>query len=347
MGETQKKSIKYIFYVHSHINYYICKSVQAELRLIDENIIYIISRNYTNTFFDSCNVIDLSEEHDALDDFSVFNFWSKHKYIKKIDLNIQKHVSEHGEFVVFLPHVFHPIMQIIATSKNCIGLHIIEEGLNAYSDYYQNSKERSFIRGLVKRVANRIHFIGRGRVYFVKPFDLRKFEKTKPPIFYTIGEKGFRRILYTRKVVNFFREANFSYNVSNKFVLILEGAVEQGNLGLQTLLEGIKYIANQITAQQIYIKYHPAQSDINIKKINSIFLELGIKVHVIPSDLPFEQIAINSKNVTVLGFASSLLYYSKIFGCKVISYEELLLTDKTFQIFRNKNNFDLKTLLNQ
>ena len=97
----------------------------------------------------------------------------------------------------------------------------------------------------------------------------------------------------------------------------------------------------------ISYKFHPAQ-DINVK---SQIIEIGSEIFkesfIIPNDIPFEQILLNHKNLLVLGFTSSLLYYASILGNEVHSYEDLILRDTGFKSYRKFNDFDIKNLINQ
>ncbi len=54
-----------------------------------------------------------------------------------------------------------------------------------------------------------------------------------------------------------------------------------------------------------------------------------------------EDLLVNKRNLTFIGFSSSILLYAKIFKHNVKSYEELLLNDKKYVGFRKLYDFEL------
>ena len=338
--------MKNIFYIHSHITYYVAKSVIKHLGIEPDSLIFIITRSYENMGLSKSKNINFTEIHDELDSFSILNFNKKSPLIKNVDTALKKELNGE-EFRVFLPHVFHPLMQIVATNTYCKELHILEEGVNAYSSYFMHFKDKSIIKGTVKRVLNLLSFVGKKRIFFIKNFDLRKFKKITEPIFYTITSKGFKGLPYKVVRVEMIAEKIVQYNLESNHVLVLEGAVEQGNLNLKPFLEAIKVILEEIKNNQIAVKFHPAQNSVNKNKILKIIEDLNKQVEVIPNNIAFEQIILDKPNLIVYGFATSLLFYAKESGCIVKSYEYLLLKDPLFKEFRSKNDFNLSELLNE
>src|SRR5690606_13121164 len=101
--------------------------------------------------FKTC--IDVTKIHDELDTFGLHNFYNKHKCIGLIDNKLNASLKGFY-FRAYLPHVFHPAMQIIATHPNCKELHIMEEGVNAYSNYLMNFKDKSPVKEIIKTALN-------------------------------------------------------------------------------------------------------------------------------------------------------------------------------------------------
>lgn len=338
--------MKNIFYIHSHITFFVARGIIKHLNLSPDSLFYIVSRSFENEMLSKTNCIDFTEVHDNLDSFNLLNFKSKLPEIKKVD-NMLNRKLKGEDFIAYLPHVFHPLMQIIATNQQCKGLHILEEGVNAYSNYFMHFNEKSRVKGVVKYILNKLTFIGKKRIFFIKNFDLRKFKKEEPPIFYTVTSKGFKGLPYKIVRVEMIPENNSKYTISSSNVLVLEGAVEQGNLKLKTFLNAIDIILQDIKANQLAVKFHPAQNSENKKKIIGLINKNNKQVEVIPNNIAFEQIILNNSNLQVYGFTTSLLFYAKEYGCLVKSYENLLSQDPLFKQFRSKNDFNLKTLLNE
>ncbi|WP_299108166.1 polysialyltransferase family glycosyltransferase [uncultured Winogradskyella sp.] len=338
--------MKNLFYIHSHLTYYVTKAIIKKFHLVNEDIVFVISRNYENDEISNFTIIDITDIHDDLDSFGLTNFYKKHKQINKIDKLLTNQFRDGIKFRAYLPHVFHPAMQIIVTHNQCDELHIIEEGVNAYSLYLMNNNDKSIVKELVKSTLNALPFIGKKRIFFVKTFDLTRFAKKTPSIFYSITSKGFQGLPYHVERIKMLPSNHIDYDISGSSVLVLEGAVEQGNMKLSTMLNGIKRILEDVTAGKIYIKFHPAQSKTNCIKIENLIKQHNINTEVIPNNIAFEQIILTNSGLKVYGFTTSLLFYASEYGCEVFSYEDYLDNDLLFKTFREKNNFDLERLLN-
>src|SRR5690606_11396654 len=146
-------------------------------------------------------------------------------------------------------------------------------------------------------------------------------------------------------VVQLYREECYEYYLENATVFVFEAAVEQGNLKLHTLGSSFETILINSKIKFIYLKFHPSQNEEVKNTIINKLNEFEVKFEIINNSLSFEQIVLNSKNIEVWGFASSLLYYSKLFGAEVNSFEELLLVDSLFVSFRKLNDYNLNELL--
>jgi len=339
--------MKHLFYVHSHITYYISVAIINKLGLKLNEVVFVKSRNYNNTSIDKDSVtFSISRIHHEIDGIGKLDFYKTYKYINQIDSLIHSNLNN-SEFNVYLPMIRHKAMQIIATHKNCKQINIIEEGVIAYSKHFTNFKEKKIIVKIGKIFVNDILNLGKSRFFYLKPFDLRRFKDKERSVFYTISNLGYKGLPYNIEKIELQEDPNITYTVTSKTVLVLEGAVEQGNLKIENFIDAVKFIIkdNEIEDKQISIKYHPAQSKENINKIVNTINELGVKPISIPNNIPFEQFAIKNNNLMVLGFTTSLLFYAKELGCSVKSYESLLLKDELFLKYRQENNFNLQELL--
>ncbi|WP_158975122.1 polysialyltransferase family glycosyltransferase [Cellulophaga sp. L1A9] len=337
--------MKHIFFLHSHITYFVSIAVINYKKINKQDILFVTARNYTNNTLKNLKTIDLSKEYDELNRIYINKFYSIYPYIKKFDKKLKFELKQES-FTAYLPHVENKLMQLFATHKNCKAFNIIEEGGTSYAPHFMTFQFNNIWESVIKKTFNSILSVFNNRFYYVKVYDIRTFKKSEPTIFYSIDDRAFQGLPYTIKLIPSIEDISISYKIDNSYALVLEGAVEQGNLNFNTLLKGIIEIISKEKFEKIYIKYHPVQSTDNRKKIESTFKDHNIQFFIIPDEIPFEQIAISSKNLHVLGFSSSLLFYSKAFGCNVTTYENTLMEDKLFQTFRSKNNFDLNKLLN-
>lgn len=336
--------MKHTFYVNSHITYYVSMSVIKKLDISHSDVCFIISRGYSNNFPNATMCIDITEIYNEIDKVYLKHFYKIYSFIGKTD-RLLKSKFGNENFAIYLPHVRHKLLQIIATNKFCKELHIIEEGISAYSKYFMSLEEKNLIKRIGKTFFNDILKLGFGRFYYTKPFDLRKFTKGVPNNLFTISNKSFSGLPYNIIKVKIEAEDNFDFDISGKNILVLEGAVEQGNLLFKSLLDAINKVLIENDFKELFIKYHPVQTMANRMTIKQL-CELKVnKVEVISDDVAFEQIAVNNTDLRVFGFTTSLLFYAKEFGCEVKSYESLLLKDSLFQKFRKENDFNLAELL--
>ena len=115
----------YIYYVHSHITYYVSKAVIKKLKQEENNVFFIIARNYKNVSLDVSKCLDVSEIHDEIGNIYLKDFYKTHKYINQVDLLLSSKF-QNKEFTLFLPNLRNHLIQILATNKNCKEIHMIE-----------------------------------------------------------------------------------------------------------------------------------------------------------------------------------------------------------------------------
>lgn len=339
--------MKHVFFVHSHITFILSKLIINKYVLLKKDIVFIVSRNYKNeelAFYDSIN---FSQIHDELSKYYIKDFFKIYSYIEKIDHVIESKI-DNKEFIVYLPIVRHKLMQIIASHKNCICVNIVEEGMTSYSDYFFNDIDSNIFKRIGKFIFNNLFFLTKERFFYIKPFELRYFNKNISSKFYTISKLGFNGVKEEIVYLNF-KEYNkkCNYDIDNNTpILILEGAVEQGNLSIDILEEAVDQMISSIDYNKIYVKFHPVQSIETINLINQIFKKYNKQIIKIPKEISIELLSLDKKLI-IYGFSSSLLFYTKLFGSEVYSYEYLLLKDYKYKKFKKQFNFDIVNLLDK
>ncbi|MEP4535158.1 MAG: polysialyltransferase family glycosyltransferase [Cyclobacteriaceae bacterium] len=340
--------MKAIFFVHTHITFYVSKAIIKSLNLRSQDYLFIKSRNYNNILED-VNAVDLSEINEKLKCLPYCSFKSRIELIKEVDEHVES-ASDGDTFRLFVPHIGDPLMQALARHSKCHEVNFIEEGANCYSKEFFRQPGFS-IKQMIKSILNFVDVHRKSRYGLYKQFEFEKELKGRLGRYYTISHKGFQYADTQNVVVLKLIPEELDYTLESDAIIVLEAAIENGQIGDQTLyFESVRQMVDSVMAMaggnNLAVKFHPAQSFQVKEGVMKIITDMGFTPAVIPSEIPFEQLLLNSKNLRVAGFTTSLLYYAKLLGHRVISYEDLILRDDCFKRFRTYNDFDLKGLLN-
>lgn len=126
--------IKHVFVVHSHITWLVTQLVILNKKLSRDEIVIVTGRNYK---IDKLGYIQIK--------YPSFNNISPYKYIG-LNLNNKDHILEvkrwnnkiakliKGDFLAYVPHLWHVTAKLLVSHKNCIGYFYIEEGMASYDD---------------------------------------------------------------------------------------------------------------------------------------------------------------------------------------------------------------------
>ncbi|MEN2413835.1 polysialyltransferase family glycosyltransferase [Flavobacterium mesophilum] len=331
--------MKHVFLVHSNTTLIVANGVIKKEKLQKEDILFLLTRGFKNSF-DYSN-IDGDIFFQELEGINYLNFFKGWKQIKMIDNFIKNKIN--NDFTIYLPHVAHPFFQILYTNERCVAVHILEEGVNCLSKkLYDNSSSLKF--SFINLFFNILGLYGKRRFFRVRSnidFFIKKEVQT---IFYYLTPNAFSEVsLFEKKEIALdFHELNFMEKKinDNSTIFVFEAIVEQGNLSMDLFFKSIYEVLNDIQSYKIYVKFHPAQNEDNIRKIYDILSE-KIEVIVLDNNVILEFEFLRSKKLIIYGFTSSLLHYARLFGHKVKSYSFLWEKDKMFANFRSSNDFSI------
>lgn len=342
--------MKQVFCVQSHITFLIAKTIIREEKFDKSNVVFIITRNYCHIDIEGFTKIDLSREHENISEKTLLQrFFSHISSCKKIDDKIKREIGEH--FVLYLPLIRNHFFQILATNEFCRTVNMVEEGVSAYASNMVSLENEQGIKKAFKNIFNTLSKALKYRMFFTSHYDISCLTNINNSVFYCLSDRAFSSISKPKRVLDLCKNITLSsrskFELKSNTVLVLEGAVEQNNLSLNVFLSGINEIIKHIDTNRIHVKYHPVQSSENILKIKNIFEKNKIEAFEIPQKIAFEDILIESKNLDVYGFSSSLLLYTKILGSSPYVFEEILYKDDVYKKFRQGNNYDIRELINQ
>jgi hypothetical protein len=332
--------MKHVFLVHSNITLIIAKGVIENQLLDSSNVILLMTRGMVSdgTF----NSIDGNDFFQKLENINFGNFHKGWRQINKIDFFIKEKIKDN--FVIYLPHFMHPFFQILSTSKKCVGVNVLEEGVNCLAkSIFDNTSSIKFL--LINLFFNISGIYGRKRYFRVRSFiDFPTLGIKSKPVFYSITPNAFLEVdQFEKKKVNFSLTGfnNDKKNIDdNSTVFVFEAIVEQGNLSKSLFFESLHVISNDFIGQKIYVKFHPAQNQDNINEICEI-LKSKMEIIVLHNSVVLEFEFLRCKNLHVCGYVSSLLHYARIFEHKITSYSSLWEADKKFMNYRLLIDFPL------
>ncbi|WP_123812053.1 polysialyltransferase family glycosyltransferase [Mangrovimonas sp. DI 80] len=284
--------------------------------LKNEDIRYITSRGYQLNSVG--RVYDIAEFYNYLESEGKVNkiFYLK-KRVEILDGNINSLV-ENKQFRVYLPQFNHSLFQIIASHRLCEKVVLVEEGITSYKldERLYKKVNIKFSQILSLFYSNR--FLFKNKHYC--PYPENKFEYA-----ICINEECFpyisnKRVLEIKsQIVDNYR----NYINSKDAVLILDSFKERAKIKDEDYLKIIRETLELLKTEfdRLYVKFHPEQGgDIRSKTLKFIESEFNYSRVICLKDsciLEFE--FLKSKNLTVIGMHTSLLYYAKLFGHNVIS----------------------------
>lgn len=325
--------MKHIFVVHSPITYLAALGAILKEK-IDEKDVVIISEIFSLSY-EPIPIARLLKPQKS----NKLNFIFQPSIQKRLYDFLDK--SLNGEdFIAYIP-IFHNINRFLVLHKNCKGFHFIEEGLSAYCSHFNLCTHMTIPFGSQalpeKKLKNRLQQITKEVIWILKGYTskLRTI-----PTFYTayvhdpsINFYGFNELSHrfseNAKTISFkdvFSHYEFKsvLNLKNCYIWISDPDMHiTCNTTIDEYLDVIRrgYInflkRNNITFT--YLRFHYRDDEKQRKRLLNFFEEESIETIVIPNHIVMELELINSENVTLFGFYSSLLFYGSLFGCKSYS----------------------------
>jgi hypothetical protein len=338
-------AIKHIFHVHSPLTYYVSELVINELKIRNEDVIFI-SDGYK--LQGPSNRRKISFKNSLIKKFLHPNL------PKQFDQFIEQEIGEFNfKAYIDLPHL---PQRILITHKNCIGFSFIEEGLASYK-YSANWEFMTRIsKGITFRTIPLLNL--RDLVFFIRginskllslPFDPSGYSDFKNVNYFCLSDLAFPSIT-TGKV-------NLKSSISYSSIFILQELAENLNGSIIWIEESFArnnaYSAKEyeliilitiaklsiLPKDTIYLKLRPKQileESIAYKTLKS----KDINVIIFSHDTILEPYLFFCKNISIIGVVSSLLYYATIVNHKVYSQYELFKNIK-----KPKRSFDDLTFM--
>ena len=350
--------MKHLFLVHSPVAYLVSVSVINELKIDKEDAV-IIFNEFAKIPSGSYTGISINEFYKSKGLKKLFNTLRYFSIPQRID-RLVEHITGEEKFIAYIP-VLHLLTKSLITHPNCYSFSFIEEGL---TNYYKeetlqslamiNSKDSwrsSFLKN-TRRVLNEMYLVLRGYNFKLQtlPFSYSCYNAFTDVGFYCLSDQSFPLINQNKKVILPFEQKfftslkqQFDFDLSNKIVWIGDASVKQRGFSESIYMEGIQEgCANFIkekNQKEIFIKFHRDETKSMRKQIQKLFLDNDISFQVIPDSVIMELLLFKSKNVTLVGVYSSLLYYASIMGHHSFSIYEFLKKEYSEALKNRDFNF--------
>ncbi len=312
--------MKYIFHIHSNINYLCAVLIIANDNIAPKDVIFLCFRGIrcSSEFGRSIEIENSIYLHPFNSPRNIYKlrFFKNSKYINHIDKCIEDVIGT-NDFTYYAPHCKNPIYAVLISHPNCVQLHYIEDGMDAYL----GAKE------LLRRFPQSIHFSHKVLKIVFNLIPWAKVKRTptykslyesvgrSPSICYGINAEAFnneltvnRKILpLSASVQDFFRFEPKYHNVFVFDALVEQNVIntEQLHLFWEWFLDSFENIANGIS-----IKFHPFQNTCSKSLITKELENRSILFEVIPDSISMETFFVLNEECEIYGIGSSLLKYS-------------------------------------
>lgn len=330
--------MKYLFLIHSHTLLLTALGVIEKENIKDEDVYFIYYRNYSTDLTIPYHTYDYSEEVENT--YYIMFSWSRknftlnkklrNKLVSTFDLFVDNEIND--EYNLYCSSLDAPVNQIFATNFKCKECFFIQEGGRCMRPEMSNQIP------FVWRVYNR--FIMKNERRLWKATNWFPNEKTlyNRPITAYAFDKGYFCNSPTKLIMISWPKIDVNVHLNEHWpIFTLEGAVELGQISKNDYIKAVEKLIRKHSKDNNYIKFHPMQSEkMKIFYVN-LFKKYGKEVEILPQNIPFELILTSHVGLTCIGFGTSLLFYAKALGHKVISEENELIKSSIRYRFYARN----------
>ncbi len=305
----------HVFYIHSHTSFLVSMGVIKQLKLKDNDVLFLTARHYKNSMVNvPYKQVDISNLL-FFKKWYHFSYWNQRRYISSLDQVIDTYVK--GCFSVYVPHVASYGFQVLTSNKRCCCINLCQE--SAYSFFKKEKWTYKLIcRKILLSLTNRLW----AQTNWYPPRWMYKVEggvKT-----WAVNADYFKPLTRAEQHVVVLPKFEIEFDLkTDKPMFVFEAAVDQNSIEEDVYLDGCKALIQKCGEAENYVKFHPAQTEISRKKIIELFKKR--EVEILPDEVPFEMIISQFENLKIMGFHSSLIKFAKEAGHQVVSYEDYLI----------------------
>lgn len=325
--------MKHLFIIHSHTTFLTALGTIHYLNVSEKDCIMLFSRNYTNDVVKhNCNVIDFN----AITNFCKTNMFKTHKMrtiaLKLIDDFVNDNICD--KYILYAPHFSLCTAQALYTNVNCIKGSYIQEGGIPYKTAYKtnNTWRENIYYFLLNRCYYRTKRVWRPSYWYLEGTLNKQFTIDS----FSISDTFFKYLPSINHIIKW-PSIDLGLNINTKAnFFIFDGFVKNGMCEKKLYFNCCARIIQDCAYDFNYIKFHPNQDVEERNFIISVFEKERYKYEILNDTIPFELILSSYSNLTVTGFGSSILYFARDKGHKVLCREKWLDDSVLYTRYRNK-----------
>ena len=241
--------MKHVFVINSHTTFLTSMGAVEYLKLQDEDVIFIYTRDYCNEVSHvPFKIVDGTEMADACK-----NMGKDYKgYIRKTDDFINQNIE--GKYSLYVPHLWNYFFQLLYTNKKCRRVSYVQEGGPVQTKVFEYDvplveRAKSFIRhAILGRRTFECKWYKRGTLYKQCHVDA-----------YALNDNYFRP-MYPRTHIVKWPQVKLDIAIdSDAPIFIFDGHIANGHVEPDVYLKCCEQMIFENAKSNNYIKFHPAQ----------------------------------------------------------------------------------------
>lgn len=315
--------MKHLFHIHSNTCYLTALGIIRHKKINFTDAIFFIFRNLPVIIKNIKHV----HIHDRLYYFPyltnkqliTFKFIYSKYIIKEIDRIINEHIGT--EYIYYAHNSRHYLNSVIKTNKFCNQIEFIEDGLDMYLDRYHYYKKYPNKLWLRHKIINYLlgNILGRDVYKRIKQYNNPFTNKGGMKYFYGLTNSSFSNLLDNQsKYFNVTEKLNYSIKTvkinPGSNVLFFSALVEQKVASHGEINKFLECIVNKFHLANLYIKFHPHQSNRTRQIISKKLKDLSVSFNIIQDSIIIEYLFLKNDQLNVYGIGTSLLIYASYFG---------------------------------
>ncbi len=322
--------MKYVFIAHSHTLLLTSLGVIDYLSIPARDVVFLLTRGYRSNLIpteSTCIQADdvLSRYYDLKN--------KKNRPVMRSEIAwLDRWIEDitGGPYSLFVPHLWSPMFKILQTNRNCCKVSFVQEGAYTVERFFHNRLGRW--QRLVKR-AKECVLLGTIRLYGDEWYTSGELCHQTKPDAYAIYPEYFKYLDCNLHLVRWPENPMETSAITDGPVFVYDGFVKHGICRESFYLECCRKAADMFGQKKNYLKFHPAQSQLEKDSICSIFEELGLDYSILNDSIPLEFVINNPVRQTFVGFGSSLLYFAIGKGHTVHCMDRWLMEDSLYQAY--------------
>ena len=326
--------MKHIFTIHSPLTFLIAYTVISQKKIHETDVI-ILSSGYTPP-------VKLNYVKSAFQDvnrgfFKKIKTWNSplafDRYINSL--------TKGSDFIAYID-LMAIYQRILVTNPKCKSFSFIEEGSASYIQPRYLDQITHAFRKIPYRY-NSIKDFSQAVKYILRGYSIRllamsylpeSYENFKDTHYYCLSEDAFPQVVrHKRTVLNLtgslplLEGVSTNISLTNEFIWIEDSFTQTYKMShhayKKAILSTIFYLKEKYPIQKVYLKLRPRQT----KEESLVYKYLNqekFDIEVIMNNAIIEVLLANSKECTVIGNVSSVLFYAPLLGHKSLSMFNLL-----------------------